>query len=245
MLCDKVAAALTEFAKCEQTHEGARIPTHCLYPSFEPVNVFVVGYGDGFKVHDGGGAVRSAWDHGRDSSSAYALLRQHASMHQLHAVGDSLVAEVEDQSWLTSAILAVANASASVAYAALDRAAAKTADNLKDKVEAILLKAAPRNSITKSFEVKGKSRKQYEFDFGVRHRDNGWILVDAISPHHASISSKYVAFSDTKEADIAIFGRMAVFQYELDQSDAALMQQVADLVPLMALQDGILRELRQ
>ena len=66
MLNTRILASLKRFAALADTDEGARLETHCLYPSFDPVHAFIAKVGDGYKVHDGAGAFRSAWDHGRD-----------------------------------------------------------------------------------------------------------------------------------------------------------------------------------
>ncbi len=52
MTCEDILAALAGEATCEQTPSGMRVETHCLYPSFDPVDVFVVRHGEGFIVTD-------------------------------------------------------------------------------------------------------------------------------------------------------------------------------------------------
>ena len=56
MACDD-PQGFGRFLLCEETPEGARVATHCLYPSFESVRVFVARLSDGFNVHDGSGAI--------------------------------------------------------------------------------------------------------------------------------------------------------------------------------------------
>jgi len=63
-------------------------------------------------------------------------------------------------------------------------------------------------------------------------------LINGVSPHAASISSKYVAFADT-EGDTA--HKFAVFDRELEGEDAALLGQVASVVPLASLHSGAKR----
>lgn len=53
MSCNAIRTAMENFSDCEPTLNGARIATHCLYPSFESVHVYVVKEGDAFTVHDG------------------------------------------------------------------------------------------------------------------------------------------------------------------------------------------------
>src|SRR6266478_6551619 len=92
--CNDIRAALSAFEVCTETEQGSRVTTHCLYPSFEPVNVFVVRFGGGFRVHDGGGAIRSAWTHGREESLVARMLTKQALRYQIKVVDDALVTEV-------------------------------------------------------------------------------------------------------------------------------------------------------
>jgi hypothetical protein len=55
MSCASLSSFFSAFAVCEETPDGARVATHCLYPSFEAVHVYVVRVDDKFYVHDGGG----------------------------------------------------------------------------------------------------------------------------------------------------------------------------------------------
>ena len=70
MSCKHIQKALAILPGCVETESGSRFTTHCLYPSFETVSVYVVRFGDGFNVHDDGGAVRSIWDHAGEISIA-------------------------------------------------------------------------------------------------------------------------------------------------------------------------------
>ena len=243
MICDQITAALAELSGCAVTTEGSCITTQCLYPSFDPVHVYVVGFGEGFRVHDGGGAARSGWDHGKESSAVRRALARQAVFHQIKVVEDALVSEVPTIDWLAPAILSVANASATAAFAVVDRSAPNSDDGLKERVFEILSGAAPVRNVARNFEMTGKSGKRHLFDFGLRLTGDEWLLIDTISPHHVSISSKYVAFADTKNQSDMISRRFAVYDKELETDDATLIQQVADLVPLRGLSGGIKREL--
>lgn len=117
MPCDEVRTALDAFGVCTETEEGSRVATHCVYPSFDPVHVFVVRYGDGFRVHDGGGALRAAWLHGREEANIRRMIAKQAVRFQVRVLDDAIVADAPSAEWLTSAILSVANASAWAAHA--------------------------------------------------------------------------------------------------------------------------------
>jgi len=134
MTCESIRAALSSFDLCVETEDGARVSTHCLYPSFDPVNVFVVGFGDGFIVHDSGGAFRSAWDHAKDESVIRRSLSRQAQKYRIGVDNDALSVAVSNVDWLLSAILAVANASASAAHAAIEHVIVANENRLKQQI---------------------------------------------------------------------------------------------------------------
>ncbi len=209
MACEDIRAALASLSGCEETDQGSRVTTQCMYPSFDPVAVYVVGYGDGFKVHDGGGAIRAGWDHARDAHLVRRMLVRQAAAYHLKMVDDSLVVEVPSKDWLASAIVAVANASASAAHSAVASAVNAAEAALKDRIYQILSETVPVPRIRRAYELAGASGKLHSFDFGVQREHDGWLVLDAVAPHHVSISSRYVAFSDTREASSSIIGRFA------------------------------------
>lgn len=244
MTCDDIRDALDALLRCVETDQGSCVTTHCLYPSFDPVSVYVVRYGEGYKIHDGAGAMRSAWDHGRDAPLVRRMLTRQAVAHHLKITDDSLVAEVPSKEWLASAILAVANASSLAAHAAVERIVIAAEEALKDRIFRVLTETVPApKAIQKAYEFPGLSGKRHSFDFAVQRDHDGWLVLDAVVKHHVSISSRYVAFADTKAPESSIIGRFAVYDRPLEPDDAALLQQVADLVPFTSLRDGVKREM--
>lgn len=242
MTCKAITTALGHFTSCEDTEDGSRIQTHCLYPSFQPVAVFVAKYGEGYKVHDGGGAARVAWDHAKDAQLINRMIARYARKFDVSVLGDSIIADVPNKEWLLAAILSVANASASAANATVERAMAHTEKLLIDKIYTIISHAVPAKTISKEFSLSGKSGKIHHFDFAIQRSKDNIILINAVSPHHVSISAKYVAFSDAR-IDIGRIAKLAVYEKKLDVDDIALIQQVADLVPIKSLEMGVRREL--
>lgn len=241
MRCAEIHEALSMFQTCAETPQGSRITTHCLYPSFEPVDVFVYGLGTGYRVHDFGGARRESWLHGIDEVYMSRILNQEAARHQIRVENGQLSAEAPEAEWLFAAVTAVANASANAARIATERSAVAADEILLTKMENILTTSFPSKIVRRQHHFRGKSGKDHVFDFALKGSGNNTILISAIAPHHFSISSKYVAFSDTKISGYENVGRFAVFDRELDSDDAALLAQVADLVPLKSLVSGAAR----
>lgn len=243
MVCQDVQAALGPFYACVETEDGARLTTQCLYPSFDPVAVFVARVGDAYRVHDGGGAERAAWTHGKDQHLIRRMLARHAARYQISVVDGVLVAEAGGVDWLLSAILAVANASAFAANAIIDQSIAAAESDLRDKVYRVLSKTFDASMIRKEFPFVGRSGKEHRFDFAVRKPHNHLLLIDTVLPHHVSVAAKYVAFADARLERGNGIERFAVYDRPLERGDASLLQQVADLVPLRSLEPGVKRAL--
>lgn len=238
-VCDDVRAALGSAEFCEETDRGARILTHCLYPSFEPVSVFVARFGDGYAVSDAGGAVAAAWAHGRDDIKK--ILRREALRFGVEATGDAIQAEASSIEWLRTAILAVANASSSAASHAVERAVLANEKVLAERIYETLAKVVPVQKIAREFEYRGASGKNWRADYAIV-TDFSRLIINAVTPHHASISAKYVAFADIEASERAV-EKFAVFERPLESDDKSLITQVAALVPIKSLAAGTRRAL--
>lgn len=240
MACDDIQKAMADFAACEQTPEGARIATHCLYPSFENVRVFVAKVGDGFTIHDGAGAYNTAWLHGRDGDLIGKSLSEAAERFHITVAGKALVARVGAIDWLTSGILCVANASAVAAQDAVDKIVAAQEEALVDRIGNTLTQIISRSHLSKNIDIRGISGGLRHFDFVVERESAQPIFINSVTPRRNSIAAKYVSFADT-EAEPRF--KFAVHDRELELGDAALLQQVASVVPLASLGAGAKRSL--
>ncbi len=233
--CNEIFAALTSLSSCVQTDSGACITTQCLYPSFDPVEIFIVKVGNGFKVHDGGGASRFAWLHGRDLPSIIRTLNAQAASYSLKVDEDVLISEVSSADWLMSAVLAVANASAAAAREAASLTRNEVEGDLEDKVYSVISEVFSASQIVKCHEVRGKSGKLHRFDFAVFPGPTDRIVIATVSPHHVSVASKFMAFSDAGSDELPVRNRLAVHDKVLSTEDVSLLQNVASLVHVEAL----------
>jgi hypothetical protein len=223
MLCEDVQVALGPFHACVQTVDGARVTTQCLYPSFDPVTVFVARVGDTYRVHDGGGAERTAWTHGRGEHLIGRMLARHAARHQIKVVEGVLVAEAKSLDWLQAAILAVANASAGAAHAIVERSRAAGESALRDEVDHVLSKVFDSAVVVREFPFTGRSGKEHHFDFAIRRPQQQLLLIDTVVPHHVSVAAKYVAFADTRLDHGGGIERFAVYDRPLEAGDVSLL----------------------
>jgi len=240
-VCAAVRAALENLDKCEATLDGSRIATHCLYPSFENVQIYIVKVGDAFTVHDDCGAFNSAWTHGRDELLIKRAISAEASRFKLKMSDNSLMLDNVSEDWLLSAILAVANASSLAANNAVSRLVAATEEALVDKIDRMLMKTVAQEKLAREITVTGKSGGKRHFDFAIRDSEGFAVLINGVAPHHSSINSKFVVFSDS---EFEIERKLAVFDRSLETDDRALLQEVATIVPLNVLTDGTARALR-
>jgi hypothetical protein len=232
--CSTLLPLLAGATNCEQTPHGAKIETHCLYPSLDPVLVFVGASGDNFRVTDAGGASNSASVHAREDSAIDAGLKLAANYHGVAIIDGALVADHVSADWLMAAIKAVANASAMAAMAAVNAASSAQEESLADKIRNVLLRIVPPHRIASDFEWRGHSGKLWRAHYGVT---GGRILfIKAIAPSHVSVNGAYAAFSDIGEVDE--LARIGVFDRELKRDDLNLIAQVGAIMPLRALESG-------
>lgn len=245
--CADLDAAFRAVPECVITKDGTRFTTHCLYPSFEPVDVFVTPGTPGFMVHDGGGAARAAWRVGRDARIIEQAITRQAVAYQLTIRDQALTAHALAMEWLPSAIIAVANASAIAARTAADTATQAlpgvTEATLRDLVWSVLSEMVPAANLAAEFDLRGRSGKRHQFDFAIQERTGALTLIDTVSPHHVSVASRYVAFSDVSGLDGAIHGKFVVHDRPLDPEDVSLLGQFADVVPFGSLKPGLRRVL--
>jgi hypothetical protein len=240
MACDDIRTAMAAFEACEQTPEGASIATHCLYPSFEHVRVFVAKLGDGFRIHDGAGAYNTAWLHGRDEELISRSITEAAERFHIFVAGKALVAKINSIDWLTSAILSVANASCLAAHEAVDRIMAAQEEALIDRIGNSLNESFSPKNVSKNVNIKGISGGLRHFDFILARDTPQPIFINSVHPRRNSVAAKYVSFADNAANRRY---KLAIHDRELETGDIVLLQQVADVVPLGSLVTGARKSL--
>lgn len=228
MNCEELNAILTRTPRCEHDNDVVRLRTDCLYPSSDPVYVYVVKLRTGYRVSDRGGALRSAIIHGATWQGNF---EKACKRYSVILKGGEIVAESPSEDWLYPAILAVSNASAAGARAALDAAASKAEQTLKAAIFEELKRAVPERKIAKNYEHTGRSGHPWQMDYAVR--DEGLVLIKAVSQNGNSINSNYAAFGDI--GDQQFVHKFSVYDKDLAQDSEALLRQVAELVPLQAV----------
>ena len=188
--------------------------------------------GEGFKVHDGSGAFRAAWLHGRDDLLIKRAIDAECKRFHAKRVEEAIAIEIESEDWLPSAILSVANASSLAAHTAVARITAAAETVLVDEIHSVASALFGLSNVDKEVDLRGKSGGKRRYDVVIYRSREHLLLINGVLPHHNSISSKYVSFSDT---DVPRENRLAVHDRELGAGDIALLQQVSHIVPMLRL----------
>lgn len=240
MKCDMVLSALVKM-QCEETEDGARVLTHCLYPNFTQVPVFVQTHLDGFLVHDGGACFDFAYDDGHNPSIVKGLMREFSALYGADTDDHRIFARALSPMWLQSTVLSVANASAAVTTAMVTGAADERTEDreFREHTYLTLCNAFKEKNVPRRVKQRGRTGKVYTFAFAVNHKDT-IALVDTVVPNAISVASRFTSFS-------AIGGRknqgaFLAYNRPLANEDSALLAEVADVVPLEALVASIERE---
>ena len=237
MNCVDLDSVLTRIPRCSQVDGGAQLRTDCLYPSSDPVMVFIKRhpYGTGFRVDDCGGAWKSALRHGCASPTIFDRAQRRYSV----TAKDGIVwAAPPSEEWLVPAIRAVSNASAMAARHALD-AVEKNEKTLNAEIFDLLNRHLPPQRIARDYQYRGRSGHMWSIDFAVTAER--LTLIKSVVQNGNSINSAYAAYGDI--GDDAHVNKFAVYSKELKRDSNALIRQVADLVPFKALEASVL-ELR-
>lgn len=235
MNCEDLDILLTRTPRCVVVEGGVRFVTHCLYPSSDPVHVFVGKKIDGYRVTDGGGAWRSAQHIGRASET---MFDRACKRHSVKAEGGLVYAEPPSSDWLYPAALAVANASAMAAIAALETSE-RAERSLNRAIYEILSRHIAKHRIARNYEYRGRSGHLWPIDFAVMRDET--MLIKSVSQNGNSINSNYATFGDIGEhQDIQ---KVSIFDGMLKPDSAALISQVASLMPISALEFTVLNDL--
>lgn len=228
--CHELIALIDARRHCEPSPFGTKIVTQCLYPSASPVYVHIGLWGDQFRVSDGGEAAQCALFHGRDGWAVEAGLRAARNRFSLDIELDELYAMAPDKEWLPNVVSAVANGAAHAAAVAVQHSSRSRQKTLVEQIGVRLGQLVPDRFITKGFEQRGRSGKIWAVDYAVTFEQP--ILIRAVTPNHNSIASTYTAFSDLSDESNR---RLSVFTRRPEEEDAALLRQVAELVPFSAI----------
>ena len=210
-----------------------RIATACVLPSFEGLHLQVSKIGDSYMVHDCGETLDNILRHGQEPELAKRVIRRMCQIHRLDFNGWRISWECRDPDWISSGILAVATAATASAECALheeflrfeqEQNEETAGSKLADAVFSLLEPSLKEGTISRKFQHRGKSGRSYEFDLAVQDRDR-LTLIETVTPHGHSVSSKYIALSDVpSERNIR---KIVAHDDDLPEEDILLLRNVA------------------
>lgn len=223
-VCDTVLVNAAKLWSCKETDNGARIRTTCVFPSFEPVFVYVVKFGDGFVVHDAGETMGVILGHGKDGDVAKRIIRAECKRYDLTCEGRRISLKIDALEWLETAIVSVANTAAAAARQAMAETRKKSVQDLSDVLYQLLEPRVSKGTLAKNFDFQGASGRKYHFDLAVQGHER-LTLIQTVMPNANSINSKFVALSDVPSDEPV--RKIAAHNGDLSVEDVLLLQTVA------------------
>lgn len=223
-VCETISGSTAQLWACKETENGARVRTTCVFPSFEPVFVYIAKLGEGFVIHDAGETMANILAHGQEGGAAKRVIRLECKRYDV-AFGERRISlKIEALEWLETAIVAVANTAASAARSAVKDNNKKVERDLANVIFSLLEPKLAKGTISKGFPYIGESGRRYKFDLAVQGK-NRLTLIETVTPHAISVNSKYVALADVpSEGSVQ---KIAAHNNDLSQEDILLLQNVA------------------
>ncbi len=222
--CNIVLTNAAKLWSCKETENGARIRTTCIFPSFEPVFVYVVKFGDGFIVHDAGETMGVILSHGQEGDVAKRFIRAECKRYDLSLEHRRISLKIDALEWLETAIVSVANTASTAARLAIAETNKKADRELADVLFDLLEPKLAKGTLAKEFPFQGASGRKYKFDLAIQGK-NKLTLIQAVRPNAISVNSKYVSLSDVPMEDP--IQKIAAHNNNLATEDILLLQNVA------------------
>lgn len=163
-----------------------------------------------------------------DDTSFPRFAQQQAAKRGLKTDGHSIHIEDVAEGMLVSAIIAVANASAAAAHAAITNDGERREEVRKNVIFQKVRLAFPDASVSRSLEVPG-GRAIWTAHNVVHLRNNRLAIFEPVTSHQNSISSKFLMFSDLSQRQEVLLN--AVFSDPRKLSPKAqMLKEVANIV---------------
>ena len=228
-----ISKNMARFSKCAIRGDEVVVPTTCVLPVFDSLYVHVKHLGDRYMVHDVGATLINIMENRQQLDVVDRIIRPICKIHDVDFKDWSISWECDDLEWVSNGIKAVAAAavgSADLAFhesGLLERSACRdepVAGRLADAIYAMLAPSLADASISRKYQHCGKSGRRYEFDLAVKRSDQ-LTLIETVSPHDNSVSSKFVALADVpSESRVR---KIAAHDNDLSEEDILLLRSVA------------------
>ena len=190
---------LNRIAAWTPTEDGARVTTHCMYPSNGLVDVVVRVGRHSAVVSDDGGAMSEAMSAGINISPNDWQLQRLLSSQGLEIKKGIISAPQVPLAEVPVTILLVANAAKDVAAWRYDHAKVKRHRDFR-KALGDLLSRTFEERLTRNAVVAGK-RKQHTFANVIILPSEDLLIVDPVSREPSSINARVVSNLDVAQAE--------------------------------------------
>ena len=205
------------------------------YPSGSSVVVEIEQNADRIRVSDMGmGLVEAEMMAARDSYQR--LTRRKAEEFGVTYDNRAMFALRTPSSRLEAAVVCVANASAQAASDAVRHASVAQARRQSEVVFEKVSRAFGLRSVSRSMEIRGK-RSAWEARNVVVFPDAHRAIFEPMTGHAASVSSKFLMFSDLLDASLPVSLNAVVENPEDLDSRARMVGDVANIIKLGAADD--------
>lgn len=241
-LSDRAREALGRIAKCRNVGEKVMVDLPLLYPSGSTVVIDIEQNGDRVWVSDMGlGHVEADLMYATESYKKLAVMK--AKEFGVDYDGHSMFALWVPIGRIEAAIICVANASAQAAAEAV-RHATETQSRTQDEVFFERVSSIfGKKSVARTAEVSGQ-RISWEVHNLVSLQNGKRAIFEPMSKHAASVSSKFLMFSDIRASDAPISLNAVVTNISNLDAKAQMIADVANIVQLDA-PEAVLRNYAQ
>lgn len=243
---ETVKNALSEVSSLEETSNGVRVSTHCLYPSNSLVSVFIRGGEDTFVVSDEGRALIELTSSGVDLQHSRRAIANFASSQGVEYKNGVIYSPLASLMELPAAIILVANASKEIATHLFSHTHIKRRRNFKELVHQFL-SAKFDGQRVKQMELVGESNKPHKFENVIVLNSEEKLIVDPVIHDPASINARVVANFDVKNRKLSGIEQRIIYDDEDDwsPSDINLLTFGAKVIPFSKADQALQQFMRR
>lgn len=231
-IAEIVRNALSEVSSLEETRNGVRVTTHCIYPSNSLVSVFVIGGENTFVVSDEGRAISELSCSGVDLQHSKRAISNFSASQGVEYKKGVIYSPPATLNELPAAIILVANASKEIATQLFSHTRIKRKRNFKDLVHQFLSEKFDGQRV-KQMEIVGESNKSHKFDNVIVLNSDEKLIVDPVIYDPASINARVVANFDVRSKKLIGIEQRIIYDDEegWTSSDINLLTFGAKVIP--------------
>jgi hypothetical protein len=237
--CTQLESLLAQVFWVAELRDGARIKTHCIYPSNKFVQVALRGGPDTFYVSDDGGAIADVEAAGGMLEDPDGLLRHLVSQQGLSIQHGNIVSPRCKAEDVPVAIAFVANASRLAAEWLFAHTRIHKGPNFKELVGKYLRQLYSEQLRPES--IVGKSSRTHKFDNVIVWGESRRLSIDPVLHDAASLYSRLAANLDVKGINLPNLDQWIVYddKEQWTASELTLLRLGAPVIKFSAMVDQL------